>query len=95
MALFKTDDTDWRALYFEERAKVDRLTQTIVRMKKQGYVAPPEPKPQGAGQPPTLPSVPGASLDSLKAALRAKAPTATDAEIEAEAKSLAAQVFPN
>lgn len=42
MAIFgkAEDGTDWRALYFEERERVTKLTDQLIRMKKQGYTAP-------------------------------------------------------
>lgn len=97
MALFtKPDDTDWRALFLEERAKVDRLTQQIVRLKKQGFAPAPEPRPKpepdADGQPVVpVPSEMRSALPRVAAQIKLLNPDVTDEDARLEAARVVAQ----
>ena len=94
-----TRPTDWQALFLEERAKNERLTDALVALKSQGFSPPFEPKQK----PPTdnepravrLSPLVAKNLGKLEATIRSHLPPDTpDDVIHAEAVRVAQQGFP-
>lgn len=87
--------TDWQALFLEERAKNERLTDALVALKAQGFSPPFEPRPKPESTEPRavrLSPLVQQNLGKLEATLRSHMPPDTpDDVIHAEAVRLAQQ----